>query len=382
VSDKLRIILSGMIAADPGQGGAAWAVLQYALGFRRLGHDVLLVEQWDPGDEVTDGHAAADSPSAAYFSDVVERFGLAGRAALLVSGSEHTVGLPYARLVELARGAELLVNISGTLTDDELFSRAPTRAYLDLDPAFNQLWATEGIDMRFSGHTHFVTVGQAIGTAGCPIPTCGLEWITTLPPVVLEEWPPTPGGTRYTTVGNWRGYGSVEQDGVHYGQKAHSMRELVALSSRVGVDFLMAFAIHAGETRDLDALEHNGWELADPARVAATPCDYRRFVQGSRAELGVAKSGYVLSRSGWFSDRSTCYLASGKPVIAQETGFSRFLPTGEGLLPFEGVDDAAAAIEQVESDYDRHAHAARELAEAHFDSDKVLASLVEKLAGR
>jgi hypothetical protein len=312
----------------------------------------------------------------------MDRFGLVGRGALLVAGTQQTVGLPYGQVADFARDADLLVNISGILTDERLTSHVHTRAYLDLDPAFNQLWATQGIDMKFSGHTHFVTVGQGIGTPGCDVPTCGLDWIPTVPPVVLDEWPFTDGGRRYTTVGNWRGYGSVQHDGVHYGQKAHSMRELVSLSSRVDVDFLLALAIHPGESKDLDVLARNGWELADPAQVAATPSDYRQFVQGSRAELGVAKSGYVLSRSGWFSDRSTCYLASGKPVVAQQTGFTEFLPTGEGLFAFESVDDAAAAIEQIESDYGRHARAARELAAEHFDSDKVLTSLLDKLASR
>ena len=147
------------------------------------------------------------------------------------------------------------------------------RAYLDLDPAFNQLWQVSGIDMRFGGHTHFVTVGQAIGSPDCPVPTCGLEWIPTVPPVVLDRWPRAEqiSHDAFTTVGNWRAYGSIEHDGVTYGQKVHSLRELIALPTRTDARFLLALTIHPDEKRDLEALDENGWELVDAAAVAGTP---------------------------------------------------------------------------------------------------------------
>jgi hypothetical protein len=182
-----------------------------------------------------------------------------------------------------------------------------------------------------------------------------------------------------TTVGNWRSYGSIERDGVHYGQRAHSLREVVELPRRTTERFELALAIHPDEHRDLEALSGNGWHLVDPAQVAGTPSAYREFVQRSKGELGVAKSGYVRSRCGWFSDRSCCYLASGRPVVAQETGFSDFVPTGEGLLAFENVDDAASAVEALRHDYARHARAAREFAEEHLDSDVVLGRLLERV---
>jgi hypothetical protein len=307
--------------------------------------------------------------------------GFEDRSALLLAGTRETVGLPYPRLVELTAGADLLVNISGILTDQQLTSSIPVRVYMDLDPAFNQFWQVSGIDMRFEGHTHFVTVGQAIGSHDCVVPTCGFEWIPTVPPVVLERWPQAEriSHDAFTTVGNWRAYGSIEHEGVNYGQKVHSLRELIGLPIRTNARFLLALTIHPDETRDLEALEENGWELVDAAAVAGTPADYRTFIAGSRAELGITKSGYVLSRSGWFSDRSASYLASGRPVIAQETGFSRYLPTGEGLLSFQTEDDALAAVEEIERDYDRHSKAARALAQEHFDSDRVLARLVERV---
>ncbi len=328
------------------------------------------------------GSSLPQSVSAVYFHRVCGEFGLEGKAALLLAGTTQTVGLTYEELLRSVSRADLFVNVSGMLVDERLTSHIPVRVYLDLDPAFNQLWhATQGIDMHFGGHTHFVTVGQAIGRPGCSVPTCGVDWIPTLQPVVLTEW--SAGGAivhdGFTTVGNWRGYGSIEHEGIFYGQKAHSLRQFIGLPRRTNAKLMPALAIHPEETRDLTALRENGWILLDPAEVARDPGRYREFIQGSRGEFGIAKSGYVASRCGWFSDRSACYLASGRPVLAQETGFSEFLPAGEGLIPFGTEDDVLAGISELQSDYPRHARAARSLAEEYFDSDKVLTRLLERI---
>jgi hypothetical protein len=180
----------------------------------------------------------------------------------------------------------------------------------------------------------------------------------------------------FTTVGNWRGYGSIQHDGILYGQKVHSWRQFMALPRLAQVKFVLGMSVHADEQKDLAALVDNGWQLIDPGQVAHTPEEYQRFVQDSKAELGIAKSGYVAAQCGWFSDRSICYLASGRPVLAQETGFSRYLPTGEGLVAFRNMDELLAGIETVDREYPRHAAAARRLAEEHFDSDKVLSKLL------
>lgn len=355
------ILFSGMLAGDPHQGGATWAVLQYLLGFRRLRHDVLFVEPIKPGGLRPAGAALADSASAAYFRQVARDFGLEGRAALALDGTRDTVGLPYPELRAAAGRADVLVNVSGMLADPDLTARVPVRVYLDLDPAFVQVWHAQGIDMRFDGHTHFVTVGQAVGRPDCPVPTCGRDWITTLPPVVLSEWPPGDAVAHdgLTTVANWRGYGSVEHQGVFYGQKAHSLRRFIDLPTRTPERFLPALTIHPGEAKDLEALAANGWRLLDPAAVAGSPGAYREFVRGSKTEFGVAKAGYLASRCGWFSDRSACYLAAGRPVIAQDTGFGKALPAGEGLFAFATAGDALAAIDEMNRDYPRHRRAAR-----------------------
>jgi len=382
MSGQLTILISGMIAADPYQGGATWAVLQYVLGFKQLGHTVLFVEPVEERALRPSGADLDSSTNATYFREVMAAFGLETSSALLLAGTHETAGLPYNRLVELSGQADVLINISGMLTDENLVGNVPTRVYLDLDPAFNQLWqAVEGIDMRFAGHTHWVTVGLAIGHPDCPVPTCALPWITTVQPIVLSHWP-VAGRVTYnvlTTVANWRGYGSVTYDGVFYGQKAHSLRQFFPLPTLTNEQFVLALAIHPAEINDLMALEQNGWWLVDPAQVAHTPWSYQQFIQGSKGEWGIAKSGYVAARSGWFSDRSVCYLASGRPVIAQETSFSRYLPTGNGLFAFATIDDVLVAIEEIRRDYTHHAQGARALAEEYFDSNKVLARLLHRI---
>jgi hypothetical protein len=270
------------------------------------------------------------------------------------------------------------------LADPHLSARIPVRVFLDLDPGFVQVWcANYGIDMGFARHTHFVSVGGNTGAPECDVPTCGVSWIPTLPPVDLEHWPAAgadaPACDAMTTIANWRGYGSVEHRGVFYGQKAHSLRQLIDLPRRTRQALLLALSIHPDEVKDIEALAANGWRTVDPAVVAGTPDSYQRFVQGSRGEFGVAKLGYVASRCGWFSDRSACYLASGRPVVAQDTGFGRFLPTGEGLFAFGTAEAAVAALDALNGDYPKHRRKARELAEAFLDSDKVLTRLLRNV---
>jgi hypothetical protein len=377
-----RVLVSGMVGGVPGQGGASWAVLQYVLGLLRLGWDVHLVEEVTPSALRPDGATLAQSANARYFRQVARRFGIESRATLLLEKSHESVGLPYADVQRLASRSDILLNLSGGLSD-ELAARVPVRAYLDLDPAFTQLWQeVQNLDMGLDAHTHFVTVGLGLGTRDCPVPTCGRQWIRTLPPVVLEQWPRTlasPERNAWTTIANWRGYGSIEWQGRHFGQKAHAFRELFELPSLSADHFELALAIHDDEKRDLAALSHHGWSLLDPGVVAGDPDGYRRFIRESVAELGVAKTGYLESRSGWFSDRSACYLASGRPVLAQDTGFSDHVPTGLGLIPFQTLDEAVEGVGRIRRDHGRHARAAREFAETYLDSDRVLARLMTEL---
>jgi hypothetical protein len=370
----MRILLSGMLAGVPDQGGASWAVLQYLLGLQRLGHEVLFVEPVDRG--------FYRARSVRYFVTLVDRFGLEGSAALLDPETGSTFGIGRERLRSFAAGADVLLNISGVLEDEDLVKDIPIRAFVDLDPGFTQLWSeAEGIDMGFDRHNRFVTIGGRIGSEGCTIPTCGRDWITTLQPLVISEWPVAEDVEQdaLTTVGHWRAYGSIEHEGVHYGQKAHSLRPLLGLPRRSGARFRLALGIHSEEQRDLAAMRSQGWELLNPAIVAASPDAYADFVRGSWAEFALAKSGYAASACGWFSDRSVCYLASGRPVLALDTGFGHALPTGEGLIAFSDFDGAVAGVEALRSRYPRHRRAAREIAKEHFDSDLVLPRLLSCL---
>jgi hypothetical protein len=372
--ERLRIVVSGMIAGDLDQGGAAWSILQYVLGLGELGHDVVFVEPVDVPVPL------ARSANARYLRAVASEFGIAQAALVSADGSEAT-GIARGRLLELIAGADLLLNVSGMLTAPDLFDPVPVRAYLDLDPFFNQLWQLQGADMRLQGHTHFVTVATALGEPDCEVPTLGRDWIKTLPPVVLGQWPaatvaPT---LPFTSVGHWRSYGPIEHQGRRYGVRAHSLRELIDLPRRTRAEFALALGIHSSELRDIEALEGHGWNLLDPLALASTPSRYREFVRASTAEIGIAKEGYVRSCSGWFSDRSACYLACGRPVIAQDTGFAAALPVGDGLLAFATVEEAAAAAEEVLSRPRQHARAARAIAEDVLDSDRVLTLLLANL---
>lgn len=356
----MKIAVAGMVSDTPGQGGASWAVLQYALGLRRLGHQVLLVEP-----------VRSLERSAGYFRALARTFAL---DAILV---ERESG----RRIELTPRPErvdLLLNLSGVLSEP---IAADLTVYVDLDPGFTQAWHAQGIDMGFDRHDRFVTVGRSIGRTNCPVPQCDRSWLTIPQPVVLDQWPYA-GRVQHraaTSVGHWRSYGSLVHDGVHYGQRAHATRELIRLPELSNVEVLLALGIDPDEDDDLAALRRHGWQLTDPARVASTPSAYRNFVQGSLLELGIAKYGYVTSGSGWFSDRSVCYLASGRPVVAQDTGFPTWLPTGAGVLSFRTAEEAAGALDEVAGNYEYHRHAARSLAEDVFDSDRVLGELLECL---
>lgn len=350
-----------MLAGDPGQGGATCAVLQYVRGFEQLGHDVMVVEP------------------VSRLEPALERyFGALGlrQAALLATDCRRTAGLSYDQLASF--DAELLINISGMLGDPDLLAPIPTRVFLDLDPVFTQIWIAQGHIVGAAAHTHHVSVGSRLEHVGLPL---GHRWIPTLPPVVLDIWQEADvsAGDAFTTVANWRSYGTVEWNGTLYGQKAHSVRRLLDLPRLTRRTIQIALAIHPDEVADLTALRDYGWELVDPSLVTATPEDYRAFVAASRGELGLAKAGYVDSRCGWFSDRSACYLASGRPVIAQDTGFSHTLPTGAGLLAFESAAEAATGIDAVCADYDRHRRDARALAEEYLDARIVLDRLLERV---
>jgi hypothetical protein len=369
-----RIVVAGAVAQKPGSAGHAWQFLQYLLGLRRLGHDVLFLDRLDPA---APGYAAGSR----WLTDVMGRAGLADAWSLDLGGGHHA-GVQRQRALEFVGDADVLINVMGFLTDEELLAAARCRVFLDTDPGFGQMWRALGLADVFAGHDVHVTIGERIGRADCAIPEVGLRWITTPQPVVLDQWPACPpgDGSRFTTVASWRGaYGPIDFGGHTYGLRVHQFRRFAELPRRGRGTFEIALDLHPSDDADRALLREGGWAIVRPGGVAATPAAYRHYVQASDAELMVAKGIYVDARSGWLSERSLCYLASGRPVLAQDTGFSELYPTGEGLLAFSTMDEALAGVEAIRADPARHAAAARALAEEHFDSDRVLGRLLDEV---
>jgi hypothetical protein len=373
-----RIAIGGAIAQKPGYAGHAWQFLQYLLGFRRLGYEVLLLDQLP---------AAASGPeverSRRWLEAVMASAGLE-RCWSLQLGT-RTAGVDRKAVLRFLDDADVLINVMGFVTDPELLGAARQRAFLDTDPGFGQMWCALGLADVFAGHDALITIGERIGAADCTVPTLGRTWITTPQPVVLDAWPAgdAPTGRRFTSIASWRGaYGPIDYAGRRYGLRVHELRRFAQLPRRAGGRFELALDIASADAADAGRLAAGGWTLVKPAATVGNLSAYRRYVQRSDAEVMVAKGMYAQSRSGWVSERSLCYLASGRPVLAQDTGFSERYPCGEGLVAFTTLDEAVAGVEAIRRDPARHAAAAREVAESYFASDIVLGRLLDALGAR
>jgi len=372
-----RIAIAGCVAQKAGNAGHTWQFLQYLLGFRRLGYEVLLLDSLEHGPE----DPQREREQVAYVDAVMREHGLNGAWTIALPGGRRA-GMSRARALRFVHDADLLLNVMGFCTDELILAAARRRVFLDTDPGFAQMWQDLGLADVLAGHDAHVTIGERIGEPDCEIPTCDLDWITTPQPVVLDAWPRASDRPRrpFTSVGSWRGaYGPVDYAGKRYGLRVHEFRRFTRLPALTGRAFELALAIHDAETPDLALLRDGGWKLVAPEEVVTTPASYRAFIAESTAELMVAKGMYVQARSGWVSERSICYLASGRPVVAQDTGLADRYPLGAGLFAFETLDQAAACVEAIAADYARHADAARAIAEDCFDSDRVLGRLLERV---
>jgi hypothetical protein len=378
----MRVIVSGAIASRPHNAGGSWVRSSWIRGLEQLGCQVFLLDQIHPQHCVDEAGRPArfeDSVNLAYFRQVLAGFGLEGRAALVCEDESASSGAAWAELDALAGDADLLVNISGHLTLGRFLERVRRRAYIDIDPGFTQYWHASGTyGARLENHDLFFTIGEHIGTPGCPIPTGGVPWRPVRQPVVLDDWPPMPveatqAFDRFTTISSWRGpYGRLEVDGRIFGAKAHEFRKYLDLPALTGGTFEIALEIHPADAADIEALRSHGWVRVDPKMVVPDPGAFRSYVQQSSAEFSVAHPVYVETGSGWFSDRTVRYLASGRPALVQDTGFSRLYPANEGLVAFRTLDEAAAGGRRIMADYAAHAAAARRIAEDHFDATRVL----------
>jgi hypothetical protein len=369
-----RLILVEDVAGPSvlGRGGTAAYVLQWAHGLRRLGHEVLLLEVLEQ---------APGPCTAQTFSALMEEFWRGGEAALVVApGKTSLAGASPRRIRQFAHGADAVITLAAHYRTEPwpLVGEVRPRILVDQDPGYTHLWASEGTPREvFGEHDLYFTVGANVGTERCSLPTVGIDWKPIHNPVLLDWW--TAGGPierdRFTTVAAWRDYGYLEFEGKLLGPKVEQFEQLIELPQRSCEQLELVVELHEQDP-DRERLVHYGWRLEHPA-VVRTPDRYRRYIEGSLAEFSAAKGGYVGTRCGWFSDRSACYLAAGRPVVLQSTGFEDVLPTGEGLLSFQTLEQAAEALARVRADYARHSRAAREIAREHLDSERVLPRLLQ-----
>ena len=383
-TSSLRIVVMGYVVRGP-LAGPTWHHLQYVRGLVELGHEVWYLEDsedyaacYDPAQQIV---TADPSYGLAYAQRVFDRMGpgLGQRWAYFDAMQNTWHGPAGANMPAICRDADLLLNVSGVNALRPWVAQIPHRALIDTDPVFMQVdILNDAPRRRFAeAHTAFFTYGESFGLPGCTMPDDGLAWRPTRQPVVLSAWVPTPGPAdgRYTTVLLWDSYDVREWQGHRWGMKSVEMERVLDMPARCGHRFEMALG---GPTAPHNRLAALGWHTADPLAITCDPWDYQAYLRQSKAEFSVAKHGYVASGSGWFSERSASYMALGRPVVVQETGFSRHLPTGEGVLPFTTLDEAVAAVAEVDANYARHVDAARAVIESHFDARQVLARLVEQ----
>lgn len=367
-----NLVVAGALANKTGQGGEAWVRLSWVRGLQRLGFHVTFIEQV--------AAACADDTSVRYFAQTLDAFDVDG--ALVTESGTVLAARGGDDVVACLDDAGALIDISGNVRSKALRGRARRSVYVDIDPGFTQFWTLEGhLGEQLAGYDDHVTIAENIGRPDCAIPTAGLSWHTVRQPVVLDDWPAMTGTfDRFTTIATWRsGFGRVTHDGKTFGLKLDEFRKVADLPALSGLPFELALNIHPAEVDDLRMLDKNGWTRVEAQDVSHTADDFRRYVQGSGAEFSVAQGIYVETNSGWFSDRTVRYLASARPVLVQDTGFSRSLPVGDGLLTFRDRKDAAAAAQDVVARYAEHAEAARAVAESCFGSDVVLGRFCEQL---
>jgi hypothetical protein len=408
MTSSLRIIVTGLIAQHPTLGGVAWDYLQYVVGLARLGHEVYYVEdsgEWpyspDGGPSGNDWVARDPSPNVSHLASVMARFDLGERWAYRFPTGSRWFGLANGRRKELFRSADLLINVSGTLDRPGEYRQVRCLVYIDSDPVFTQIRLASkepGFGERVDAHDVHMSFGECLSEA---VPETGHSWRPTRQPVVLSEWrPATPRREAFTTVMSWTSYEPLVYAGRTYGQKDRELRRFLDLPARLRPEVLEVAlnrthhvnwqsgeealptgpcekASPGAQASPKELLTRAGWQVVDADEVCFDLDSYRLYIESSKGEWSVAKNGYVAGRPGWFSCRSACYLAAGRPVVVQDTGFAAVIPVGKGVLTFRDPDEAAAAVCEVRGNYERHAKQARSIAETYFDSDKVLSRLIE-----
>jgi len=377
VASRGRVVVLHFAGQMP-LAGIAWQALHYLLGFERLGYEAWYVEDHgaNPYDPRANSVTNDNAPNIAYLKNLMERFGLGARWAYWDALNDQYHGMSREDVVSLLKGADALFNLCGATRLREHHMACKRRVMIDTDPVFEQIKYAEAVgDAKayLDAHTHFFTYGENVGGPGWIVPLCGIPWQKTRPPVTLEHWPADEkGGAKFSTIATWENKGkNIDFKGETYVWSKHvNFVKFLDLPKRSGQGFTVALNSASPEAeREIKA---NGWEVIDARAVSLTLGEYGDFIRASRGEFTVAKDIYVRPRSGWFSDRSVCYLASGRPVVTMDTGFSRFYPVGEGLFEYSDTAGALAAIQAINADYPRHCRAARDLAAEYFAAEKVL----------
>jgi hypothetical protein len=380
----MRIILGSNALAGYPQGGGLWSIyLQYLLGLRALGHDVFLLEvlRRSPRPEL-------DRRGIGIFLERLRRWGFGNRSALLLYdgeggqtiGDDRLYGMAIGHLREIIHSADVLWNFHHSIRRP-LLDEFKFKALLDLDPGILQISALTR-DLDIHEHDLLFTVGLNMSEETCEVPRLGLQWQPFLPPVYLPMWeasPLTTDASAITSVVHWNWGAEFHLDGrIFNDSKREAYLRFIDLPCRCSANFLLAASIRPNDvTGDRELLTQHRWKLVHPYECALTVASYQRFIRDSMAEFNCAKSVYTGLRTGWFSDRSAAYLASGRPVLAEDTGFADHLPTGLGLLSFRTLDQAAEAVDELLANYPRHQKAAREIAESCLSAEHVLERMVE-----
>lgn len=381
----LKVVVAGYAVGFP-MGGQIWMMLHYLLGLTRMGHEVLFLEDtsdWSYPFDPVHGYSRIDSSfGRGVLDEVFDRFGLKGRWAYNSVFENKLYGISQDELDHFCEEADLLLNISGVNPLREDYMRCRVKAVIDTDPVFTQFKIDRDPVTKayYQAHDVCFTYGCNLVSGETSIPLSGIDWKPTLPPIVLGEWMPLASpGRGYTTIGTWdaKGRDVVIDGNVLSWRKSLKYEAIIDMPKRLsGVEMELTFS---GMGEDGPRFAQHGWVVRDALMLSQNSWDYRDYIRNSRGEFTVAKDQNVKLKSGWFSDRSACYLASGRPVITENTGFGSFLPTGEGLLAFETMDEAIGHIENIESDLDKHRRAARHIAEEYFDAGKVLGEMLRAL---
>jgi hypothetical protein len=362
--------------------------MAYAVGLQQLGHEVYLMEQVGSNrciDAKNQPVPFQQWSGLQHFERVAKAYGVWPRACLIYKQGEASHGMTFPDAVKIAKECDLLITRSGQIHKaPEIFENAKCRAYFDGNPGKTQfLFHDQGENFEESLHRYdsLFTLGLNIGTEHCPISVGAKQWHTNMRPIVLSMWPSRidSNSQRFTTISSWNGRTSFEWQGQNAGEKSDNWLNFLHLPKHVNQELEIALKMDSDNPEsDQARFSEQGWHLSNPEKFS-TFDDYKNYIGQSRAEFSVAHNRYVTFKTGWFSDRSAVYLASGKPVLVQATGIEDHLPTGKGLLTYTTFDEAAAGIDAINCDYLNHCHAARDIAEAYFDANKVLPKILKQI---